>query len=414
MAAGVVGIALDFLAAYGLVAVFVLLVLDAAMLLPVFPGEAVLVMAVAAYAHDYPSLLFLVGLTTVAALLGSLLLYGIMRGGGRRLVERYPRLFMMPRKRRERLERSFARPAGQSLVLFLRLVPLTRVLVNIPAGLARMKVVRFLLLSAVGLLLYHAAFLWFAYEVGRPGSALATERQQLQAAYADPAMAFVAANAVLAGLVLLAIGAVASVRASRAILRDPEESTGSLLGWLATMVLLWGGIVLGVAAYVDPAPVVVLAGLGGVDVDALAQRLGLTVVQVLGVSAGALFVVGAVLRALATRAHGHRKAHRAAQRPLADPWLGRGRGPDDGEPEPAAPGTMGLVEFSGAAPPLGQRPGVRSAVAAPAGAAAASTAARGPAGPGPGLPRERSGPASSSPLDSPDSLGRDGELGETT
>src|SRR5688572_28007242 len=136
MAVDVVGTALDFIAAYGLVAIFILLVLDAALLLPVFPGEVVLVMAVATYATGYPSLAFLVLVTTLAGLLGSLLLYGITRGGGRKLVDRYPRLFMMPRKRREKLERTFAKPSGQSLVLFLRLIPLTRVLVNIPAGLA--------------------------------------------------------------------------------------------------------------------------------------------------------------------------------------------------------------------------------------------------------------------------------------
>src|SRR5687768_15621098 len=125
--ADIVSVALEFIAEYGLVAIFVLLVLDAAMLMPVFPGEVVLVMAVAAYATDLPSLAFLVGLTTAAGVLGSLLLYGIMRGGGRRLVERYPRLFMMPRKRRQKLEKSFERPVGQTLVLVLRLVPLTRV-----------------------------------------------------------------------------------------------------------------------------------------------------------------------------------------------------------------------------------------------------------------------------------------------
>ncbi|MEA3166150.1 MAG: hypothetical protein QOJ26_1019, partial [Thermoplasmata archaeon] len=85
VAVDVVGIVLDFMAHYGLVAVFVLLLLDAAMLLPVFPGEIVLVMAVAAYADDYVDLAFLIGFTTLAGLLGSLLLYGIMRGGGRKL-----------------------------------------------------------------------------------------------------------------------------------------------------------------------------------------------------------------------------------------------------------------------------------------------------------------------------------------
>jgi membrane protein DedA with SNARE-associated domain len=339
VAVDVVGIALDFIAHYGLVAMFVLLVLDAAMLLPVFPGEIVLVMAVAAYATDYPSLLFLVALTTAAGLLGSLLLYGIMRGGGRKLVERYPRLFMMPRKRREKMERLFQRPAGQSLVLFLRLIPLTRILVNIPAGLARMKIVRFIVLTAIGLFAYHAAFLWFAYEVRRPGSTLDTQRQQFQEAYASPAMEFISANAVVSGLVALAIGAVLSVRSSLAMLRDPEESTGSFLGWLTTMVLLLGGMALGFAAYFYPDLVVELARLRGLDVAELAARLGGSVQGVLYAACAVALAVGLVLRLLSSYAVSNRRdfdrERRAAIDPdrrrktLDDPFAKAGRGPDD-------------------------------------------------------------------------------------
>lgn len=342
MAVDVVGIALDFIASYGLVAIFVLLVLDAAMLLPVFPGEVVLVMAVAAYATDYSGLVFLVGLTTLAGLVGSLLLYGIMRGGGRKLVERYPRLFMMPRKRREKMERLFQRPAGQSLVLFLRLVPLTRILVNIPAGLARMKVVRFVVLTSIGLLLYHAAFLWFTFEVNRPGSTLATQRQQFQDAYGSPAMDFVSANAVLSGLVAVAIGSVLAVRSSLAILRDPEESTGSIIGWLTTMVLLLGGLALAVAAYLDPYWVVELARLRGLDVEALAGRLGGTVQGVLYAGSAVAVAIGLVLRILATYAISHRKQYDRERRSridpdrrrkaLDDPFRKAGRGPDDPVP----------------------------------------------------------------------------------
>ncbi|HUR24711.1 MAG TPA: VTT domain-containing protein [Candidatus Thermoplasmatota archaeon] len=340
--ADVVGIALDFIASYGLVAIFVLLVLDAAMLLPVFPGEVVLVMAVAAYATDYPSLTFLIGLTTLAGLLGSLLLYGIMRGGGRKLVERYPRLFMMPRRRREKMERLFQRPAGQSLVLFLRLVPLTRILVNIPAGLARMKVVRFIVLTAIGLLLYHAAFLWFTFEVNRPGSALATQRQQVQEAYASPAMEFIAANAIVSGLVGLAIGAVLSVRSSLAMMRDPEESTGSIIGWLTTMVLLLGGMALGFSAYFFPDLVVDLARLRGLDVEALAERLGGSVQAVLYAACAVSLAIGLVLRMLATYAVTQRKQYDRERRSrldperrrkqLRDPFRDAGRGPDDPVP----------------------------------------------------------------------------------
>lgn len=314
MESSIVDAALHFISAYGLVAIFVLLVLDAAMLLPVFPGEAVLVMAVAAYAHDQADLVFLIVLTAAAGLAGSLVLYGICRGGGRRLVEKYPRLFMMPRRRRERLERMFARPTGQSLVLFLRLVPLTRVLVNIPAGLARMPIVRFVVLSSLGLLAYHAAFLWFAFEVRRPGSSLGTQKEQLQAAYADPAMDFVAANLALSALVLLAVGAVVSVRASRAMLRDPEESTGSLVGWLATMVLLWGGLALGITAYLDPRSMVTLAQAGGLDLAAAADKVGASVTELLSWTAALMVVVGAFLRGLSRQASGRRRRFMHEQR----------------------------------------------------------------------------------------------------
>jgi membrane protein DedA with SNARE-associated domain len=310
----IVEAALGFIAAYGLVAIFILLVLDAAMLLPVFPGEVVLVMAVAKYATDLPNLVFLVVLTAAAGLVGSLILYGITRGGGRRLVEKYPRLFMMTRKRRERLEKTFARPMGQSLVFFLRLVPLTRVLVNIPAGLAKMPILRFVLLSGLGLLAYHAAFLWFAYEVRRPGSTLGTQKQQLQQAYADPAMEFVAANVILTCLALLVIGVVVSVRASRAMLRDPEESTGSFVGWLSTMVLLWGGFALGIAAYLEPDALVLLAEPGGLDLEALAADAGLSVTQLVSLVAAAMAVVGALLRGLSGQARQRRRRHLQEQR----------------------------------------------------------------------------------------------------
>jgi membrane protein DedA with SNARE-associated domain len=305
------GLVLDFIADYGLLALLVLLTLDAAMLLPVFPGELVLVMAVAAYAPDLPSLVLLIALSTAASLLGSLLLYAIMRAGGRRLVERHPRLFMMPRRRRERLERTFSRPVGQSLVLFLRLVPLTRILVNIPAGLARMPVLRFVVLSTLGLLAYHAAFLAFAYEVRRPGSTLAAQRQQLQDAYASPAMDYVAANAIVAGIAVLSFGAITSVRASREMLRDPEEGTGSPLGWLTTVVLLVGGLVLGVASYLAPESVIHLAALRGVDVAAVAEALWLTVPQLLAGAASLMVLLGAVLRGLAAQAKRRQRRYQA-------------------------------------------------------------------------------------------------------
>ncbi len=310
MAIDIVDLALDFIAAYGLVAMFILLVLDGALLLPVFPGEIILIMAVAQYGHDPAGLMLLIAVASAAALTGSLLLYGVTRGGGRRLVERYPKFFMMPRRRRERLERSFQRPAGQSLVLFLRLVPLTRILVSIPAGLARMPLVRFVVLSSIGLVTYHAGFLWITYEANRPGSAISTEKERLQDAYASPAWDYVQTNSIVTGAVLLGVGVVLSIRASvRMVRADPEESTGSLVGTLSLAVLFWGGLALAAATFADVDTVYGLAALGGVDVHAIASRLGLGPIQALlalaGISTGLGLALGRV-RSAARERHQHR------------------------------------------------------------------------------------------------------------
>lgn len=358
MAFDIVSFALDFIAAYGLIAILVLLVLDGALLLPVFPGEIVLIMAVAAYAPDIPSLIFLILVTTAAGLVGSLLLYGITRGGGRRLVEKYPRFFMMPRKRRERLERSFQHPLGQSMVFFLRLIPLTRILVNIPAGLARMPLVRFVVLSTLGLLAYHGAFLWFTYEANRAGSPVAEQRQHLEEAYASPAWAFIEANQIIAGLVLLGLGAVVAVRAASRVYKDPEESAGSVVGWLTTLVFTWGGIALAVATYMDPDAVYVLLGLGGVDIESVAASLGYGAAQVLFAVAAVAIVFGSVLARIRRSAKHRREAflwrrqteqaevqRRIAARPTMVQLLEveEAEGPEDvqdrGDGGPDAPGT---------------------------------------------------------------------------
>lgn len=315
MAFDVVSLALDFIAAYGLLAILVLLVLDGALLLPVFPGEIVLIMAVAAYVDDVPSLIFLILVTTAAGLVGSLILYGIVRAGGTRLVDKYPRLFMMPRKRRERLERSFQHPIGQTMVLFLRLIPLTRILVNIPAGLARMPVVRFVVLSTIGLLAYHGAFLWFAYEANRPGSPVAAQREYLEEAYASPAWAFIEANQLIAGLALLAFGVVVGVRGAAKMHRDPEESTGSLIGWATTVTLLWGGAAVAVGTYMDPDAVYSLVALGGVDIHAVAAALGYGPVWILWAAAAVMVVFGLIL-ARVRRSAKHRREAFLRQRRL--------------------------------------------------------------------------------------------------
>jgi membrane protein DedA with SNARE-associated domain len=320
MATDLIGPVLELVATYGLVAIFVLLVLDGSALLPLVPGELMMVYAVSAYAHDIPSLILLIVLATVAATLGSLLLYGIARTGGRKLVERHPRLFLMNRRRQQKLERVFRHPAGQSLVFFLRFIPLTRVLVNLPAGLARMPALRFTILTFFGMLAYHAGFFYLVYETRRPDSPVAARATALQQAYGEPLAATLQTHWVLTAGGLLALGVLLSLRSSWKTARDPlGEDEGSFLGFLARAVLFWGGVAILAGLYLDPFFVYDTVALSGYDPRLV--TLGLpyeplsTVIALGGACLLLALILSSIRRGARERAR-RRQAARKARGPL--------------------------------------------------------------------------------------------------
>lgn len=334
MAVDLLPIVLDLLSRYGLVAVFVLLVLDGAMLMPVLPGEAVMIMAVTQYVQDLTDLGFMIALTTVAAVVGSLLLYTISRVGGRPLIERHPRLFMMDKRRRESLEETFQKPLGQSLVLFLRVIPLTRIVVNIPAGLARMGVARFTVLSAIGMLVFHSGFLWLAFEFQQPGSAVAQQATALQDAYATPAWQYLQANEAVGILGGIALGSWFSFRSSRRMIKYPEGSVVSILGWLSVRVLLLGTLAVAAGLWYDPELVYELGLMGGLDIQHIARTVGYDPQRLLAYALGATALVGLGLRILEGWAKHKREIAEAAEdvevEPLDEP-ADREEGADGGQ-----------------------------------------------------------------------------------
>lgn len=313
MAVDLMGIALEFLADYGLIAVFVLLVLDGAMLMPVLPGEAVMIMAVTQYAQELSDLGVLIAIATAAAVVGSLILYGIARIGGRPLIESHPRLFMMDKQRRESLEETFEKPLGQSLVMFLRVIPFTRIVINIPAGLAKMGLGRFIVLSSVGMLIFHAGFMWLAFEYQQPGSAVAEQATALQEAYATPAWQFLQTHEIVGILGAIAVGSYFSFKSSRRMLKYPEGAVTSILGWLSVRVLIFGAAAGGMLLYIEPQLIYDVALAGGLDIPQAAQRLEVDPVRGLGYTLGVFGLLGIFLRLLEGRARRARDRAEAAK-----------------------------------------------------------------------------------------------------
>lgn len=196
MASGFEHAALQFLNAYGYVALFVLLALETAMILHFVPSELVVTVAAATLAGNRAQLFLVIAVSTLGATAGSLLLYGFARYGGRPFLERHPRFFGLDAKRLRRLETWFRHPAGESLVFFLRLLPFFRAAVSIPAGLAEMDVRKFTLYSAAGSALFNAALAYSAYAARSNPDVMAELR--VMTAYAATRWPFFVALALIA------------------------------------------------------------------------------------------------------------------------------------------------------------------------------------------------------------------------
>jgi membrane protein DedA with SNARE-associated domain len=98
-------------------------------------------------------------------LIGSLLAYAVGAWGGRPLLLRYGRYVLISRHEVEQAERWFAR-YGDGAVLTSRVLPVIRTFISLPAGIARMNLWRFAILTFVGSLPWSLGLAWAGFLLG--------------------------------------------------------------------------------------------------------------------------------------------------------------------------------------------------------------------------------------------------------
>ena len=113
-----------------------------------------------------------VGYIFLAALLGglgntigSVVAYYIGAWGGRPLLERYGRYVLITRHDLDRADAFFQRQ-GAFAVFISRVLPLVRTFISFPAGIARMRIGAFIVLTFVGSFLWSLALAWAGYDLG--------------------------------------------------------------------------------------------------------------------------------------------------------------------------------------------------------------------------------------------------------
>ena len=167
----------EILGDHGLYAVFLLMLVDA-----VFPAFSELVMvyagALAAGAFSTSVVLFgyefesgfgawlaMVLAGTIGYTIGSIVGWAIGIYGGRPFLERRGRWFHLSHERLERAERWFDR-WGDWAVLIGRITPVARSFISIPAGVFRMPLGRYTVLTFIGSTLWCIAFAAAGYAAG--------------------------------------------------------------------------------------------------------------------------------------------------------------------------------------------------------------------------------------------------------
>jgi membrane protein DedA with SNARE-associated domain len=99
-------------------------------------------------------------------LIGSLAAYAVGAWGGRPLLLRFGRYVLISREDVERAEHWFARH-GDRAVLISRVLPVVRAFISLPAGVARMNVWRFSVLSFVGSFPWSLGLAWAGFVLGK-------------------------------------------------------------------------------------------------------------------------------------------------------------------------------------------------------------------------------------------------------
>jgi len=135
-------------------------------LFPPLPSEVILPLAGFTASKGNMSLFDAVLWTTLGSVIGALALYGVGALLGReRVVLIASKLPLVSVSDIEKTEAWFARH-GRKTVFFGRMIPIFRSLISIPAGIERMPIMTFTLLTTLGSLIWNTAFVMAGFLLG--------------------------------------------------------------------------------------------------------------------------------------------------------------------------------------------------------------------------------------------------------
>lgn len=159
---------INIISSTGYLGIFLLMTLESA-LIPI-PSEVTMPFAGSLVSLGKFDFFIVVLAGTLGNLLGSLLAYALGYWGEenviRLVIRKYGKYFLLSEHEFEKSQKSFDK-YGEMIVFLSRLLPVLRTFISLPAGIAKMKLSKFIGYTLVGSFLWSLLLTWIGWKLGQ-------------------------------------------------------------------------------------------------------------------------------------------------------------------------------------------------------------------------------------------------------
>jgi membrane protein DedA with SNARE-associated domain len=163
----------NLVADLGYTGIFVLMTLESSFV--PFPSEVVLIPAGYLAKTGEMSMALILGASVGGSLAGAFINYYLSLFLGRKFILTYGRYFLLPEEKFLKLEEGF-RTHGKFATFFGRLIFGIRQWISIPAGLSKMSILPFAILTGAGAFIWSAILVYLGYFLGKGENTVATAK----------------------------------------------------------------------------------------------------------------------------------------------------------------------------------------------------------------------------------------------
>lgn len=159
----IVDASLGIIQSLGYMGIFLAMALESAGIL--IPSEVIMPFSGFLASQGHFNFWLIVAVGTVANLVGSLILYFISKSGGRWLLEKYGKYVLISKDEIDKGDKWFKK-YGIKAVFFGRIIPVVRTFISLPAGVAKVNLLKFTIFTILGSLPWNFALTYAGYKAG--------------------------------------------------------------------------------------------------------------------------------------------------------------------------------------------------------------------------------------------------------